>query len=370
VRDALETPHEYPPLRRALTPDDHVAIVVDEQLSRLGTLLTPLLEHIGSAAVTPEAITLVCAPPSGTQDWVNDLPDAFQEVRIEVHDPTDRRKLSYLATTKQGRRLYLNRTAVDADQLVVLTRRSYDSQLGYTGAEGSLYPALSDEATRTEAFGRVNLAAPGASAWPLLQEASEAAWLLGGAAFLVQVIEGAGDDIAHVIGGALGSSAEGRRLLDARWRETLAEPVATVIAGMSGDPTRHGFGELAQALNAAARVVQPNGRIVLLTEAAPHLGTAAEVLRGAETPADALQQLHQHRSNDTAAACQWASAAQHAKIYLLGGLDEETAEELFVTPLDQADQVQRLLSGGGKCLVLPDAHKAMAVLSAEGRAAS
>ena len=35
VREALENPIGFPALRRALTPDDRVVIVVDEQLQRL-----------------------------------------------------------------------------------------------------------------------------------------------------------------------------------------------------------------------------------------------------------------------------------------------------------------------------------------------
>src|SRR5205085_12044732 len=49
VRQALEAPLGFPALRRALTPDDHVVIVVDEHLSRLPELLTPLLEHVAQA---------------------------------------------------------------------------------------------------------------------------------------------------------------------------------------------------------------------------------------------------------------------------------------------------------------------------------
>src|SRR5947209_20419660 len=119
-------------------------------------------------------------------------PESFQQAHIEVHDPTDRRRLAYLATTRHGRRLYINRTAVDADQLVVLARRGYDPLLGYWGGEGILYPALADEATRQEMCGRLSLAVPGETPWPVRQEAVEAAWLLG-APFLVHVVEGAGD---------------------------------------------------------------------------------------------------------------------------------------------------------------------------------
>jgi len=363
MRTALETPHDFPALRRALTPDDQVAIVVDEHLPRLGELLPPILEHLAQARIGPEAATLICAP-HGRQEWVDELPDRFEDVRIEVHDPGDRRRHAYLATTKQGRRVYLNRTAVDADQLVVLTGRGYDPLLGYSGAAGALYPAQSDEATRREMLGRLSLAVPGATAWPVRQEAAEVAWLLG-APFLVQAIEGSGEEIIHVVAGSMDSAAEGQRLLDARWRVQLDEPVPTVVMGMAGDPARHGFGELAQALMCAARVVEEGGRIVLLTQAAPPLAAGAEMLREAGSPAKALDALRQQPPPDLAAAFQWASAALKAQIYLLSKLPVDTAEELFTTPLEKASQVERLLGTGGACLFLADGHKTMAEVKAE-----
>src|SRR5438105_2262819 len=60
VRSALESPQGFPALRRALTPDDHVAIVVDEQLQQPARLLVPIIEHVESAQVPLETITLVC----------------------------------------------------------------------------------------------------------------------------------------------------------------------------------------------------------------------------------------------------------------------------------------------------------------------
>jgi nickel-dependent lactate racemase len=364
VRAALETPVGFPALRRALTPDDHVTVVVDERLPHLAELLTPLLEHLSQAQVRAESVTLLCPPSASAQPWVDDLPDAFQEVTVEVHDPSDRKHLSYLATTRQGRRLYLNRSAVDADQLVVLARRGYDPLLGYSGSEGALYPALSDEATRREVCDRLSMAAPGDKPWPVRREAAEVAWLLG-APFVVQVIEGWGDDLAEVIGGVAESGEEGQRLLDARWRVRVDRPADTVVVSLSGDPARHDFADLARALGCAARVVKPNGRIVLLSEAGPDLGPGAELLRQAEDPAGALKLLHHHKPPEMAALFQWASAAQRAALFLLSRLPGETAEELFTTPLDHAGQVQRLVGSSGSCLFLSDAHKTLAVYSPE-----
>jgi nickel-dependent lactate racemase len=344
-----------------LTPDDHVTIVVDEGLPHLADLLTPVLEHVTGAGISPDAITLLCAPPVTSQDWIEDLPEEFQDVRIEVHDPNERRKLAYLATTGRGRRVYFNRTAVDADQLVVVSRRGYDPALGYSGSEGTLYPALSDEATRQELAGQLSMAAPEEQAWPVRKEAAEVAWLLG-APFMVQVIEGPGEEVAHVLAGLADTGEEGQRLLNARWRVEVDRPADIVLAGVSTDPARQTFADLARALAVASRVVKPGGRIILLSGASPVLGPGADLLRQAEDAAGALALLRDKKPADLAAAFQWAHAAQQAAIYLLSAWPADTVEEMFAVPLDDASQVQRLLDTGGDCIVLADANKTLALV--------
>src|SRR5262249_9213727 len=157
------------------------------------------------------------------------------------------------------------------------------------------------------------------------EEAAEVAWLLG-APFLLQVIEGWRDDLVHVLGGPVETSKEGERLLNARWRVTVPQPVDTGIAGVSGDPARHEFAEVARALPCALRVVKPGGRIVLLSRAKPALGQGGELLRQAENPGQGLSLLRQHEPPDMAAAFQWANAVQQVAVYLLSDLAAETAE--------------------------------------------
>ena len=359
VREALEKPHGFPPLRRALTPDDHIAVFVDERIAELPRLLPPVLEHLQAAHIAPAAITLVCASPSTGQAWLDELPEAFEEINIEVHDPAERKKLAYLATTKQGRRIYLNRTVVDADQTVLLTRRGYDGVLGYSGGEGALFPGLADEATQRELQSRITLSAPGGEPWKHKREAAEVAWLLG-VPFLVQVIEGRGGTVQHVLGGPVESSGEGERLLDAQWRIEADEPADVVLATVEGDAARQSFDDLARAFVSASRVVKPGGKIVLLAEAAPELGASAALLRQTEEPARALKQLLHDKPADLEAGFNWASAAEKASLYLMSGLGAEVTEELFATPLEHPGQVQKLLQK--RCLFLPDAHRTMAVL--------
>jgi nickel-dependent lactate racemase len=360
VRAALETPIGFPALRRALTPDDQVVVVLDEQVPLLPELLTPVLQHLTEARVALGAITVVCPPTQLSQKWVERLPQEFRTVRVEVHDPTDRRRLSYLATTRKGRRIYLNRRVVDADQLVLLTHRSFDPLLGYSGSEGALYPTLSDVATQKEMGKLLSMKVPEEKPWPARQEAAEVAWLLG-APFVVHLVAGTGETITHVLSGLVDTGEEALRLLNARWRLSVDKLADIVIAGVSGDPDNHSFAVLSEALACAARVVKPQGRIILLSQAEPELGAATEYLCQAEDPGQALGLLGQHAPPGTAAAFQWASAAERATIYLLSRLPAETAEELFTVPLEHAGQVQRLLGSAESCLFLSDAHKTLAV---------
>jgi nickel-dependent lactate racemase len=365
VRAALEAPFHFPALRRAVTPDDHVAVIVDETLSHLPDALIPVLEHLAQAGVAPGNITLLSAPTTSGQPWIDDLPEAFEEVHVEVHDPADRKRLSYLATSRHGHRLYLNRTVVDADQLVVVSARRYDALLGQSGAEGAIYPALSDTATIDAFQGRVTLAEPGAEPTVTRREAVETAWLLG-APFFVQVIEGAAAGWSQVVAGAAEASIEAGRHLDGRWRVPLSRRPYLVVATLTGDSARHSFADWAVALACAARVVEPNGRIVLLADGGPALcldsGPTAELLRNADEPEQVLKHLRRQQTLEMLPALQWATAATRARLYILSGLPDDTVEELFATPLQHAGQVQRLLDDSGSYLFLEDAHRTLAVL--------
>ena len=277
---------------------------------------------------------------------------------MEIHDPADRNKQAYLASTKAGRRIYLSRSVVDADQLVVLTGPHFDPVLGYAGTEGAVYPTLSDAETRARSNAAVSLDAPTEHAWPVRREAGEVSWLLG-APFYVQVIEGAGDEIVQVIGGSADSGADGRRWLDRCWKATVSQPADLVIATMSGDPSRQTIADLARALANAARVVREDGTIVVLSAAAPDLGEGLRRVVEADEADDVFRVLEESPPPDWPDVFLWLKSVGKAHVYLLSGLPPETAEGLFTTPLQHARQVRRLIDAGGTCVVLPDAHKLM-----------
>jgi nickel-dependent lactate racemase len=358
---ALEAPLGFPPLRRALTPDDHVVVLIDDPSPLVGTVLPAVLEHITSAGVQPTAITLLSPPGVDSAAWIDQLPDEFDDVHMETHDPKNKNQLAYLATTQAGRRLYLNRSLVDADQSVVLTTRRYDALFGYAGAETALFPALSDELTRQALLGPFYEEPPGPTPWPLRAEAMEVAWLLG-QPFYVQLLASAGDGLSHIVAGVSDAARAAERLLDSCWRTHPTRRADTVVASLSGQPSEQGFTDLAAALSCATRIVRPGGRVILLSGLEGDLGDGLEFIRHADDPQAALAKLANGEITVSAAVQQWLRGVAHAHVSLLSGLPEQLVEDLFATPLVSSQQVQRLLDQGGDCLIVRDAQRMISLV--------
>jgi hypothetical protein len=234
--------------------------------------------------------------------------------------------------------------------------------LGHGGAEGLIYPTLGDAETLTSMDTRFDLAPPGAEPWPLQLEAVQTAWLVG-APFFVQAIEGAGDTITQVVAGTQEATTEGTRQLDERWRRVVMRRASLVVATLSGDPARQSFADLAMAAAGAARVVEPGGRIVLLSRISRGPGAGGDLLTGADDPESALAALSEPARLDRVPALQWATAARHAHLTVLSALDDDTTENLFAAPLRGAAELQRLIDVAASCLILEDAHKALALLA-------
>jgi len=352
VRAALESQFEGQGLRRALTPDDHVAVVIDPRLPHLAPMLAEVLRHIGSAGVAPAAVTII-SPPGVPQTWIDELPDEFADVTAETHDPADAKKHAYLATTQGGRRVYMNRSLVEADFMIALTGRRYDLARFYGGAEVALFPELSNAETRAAHAGPYTREAP----WGGREEAREVAWLLG-TPFFVQAIEGAGDTIQQVVVGMVDSSDTGRDAQNARWKCVAGERAEVVVAAVSGARERITFTDLARAAANAARAAVPGGRVALLTDAAPTLGEAVEWVRQMDEPKAPNSRLAYEKPADWADCKQWCFATGKVSVFLASGYPGDVAEELFTTPIRTPSEAQRLIDSAASVIVIPDAHKA------------
>jgi nickel-dependent lactate racemase len=356
LSERLNHPTAYPALKLALTPDDHIAIVLDPGLPQLESLLSGVMAHLAEGHIQPENVTLVVAYEPADPAWRERLGEWQSKLKIEIHDPTDRDKVSYLAATQKGRRVYINRTVVDADQSVVLARLGFDWTLGYTGSSTAIYPALSDEATRQE-FGALTDALikdDGASAHQ--QDIEEAIWLLG-APFFIQVIEGAGDEVAEIVTGAAESREEARRQLNTLWKMSGKARGAVVIAEVTDSPNRLELRDLAAAASTAARLVEPDGSLVIVFPGKIELDEAMQVVGSAGDAYEAVRTMHRNKPQNPGNALQWLAAVGRVHVYLLSNLASEKVEEILATPLEKLEQIQKLVDSASSTLIIRDPQK-------------
>jgi hypothetical protein len=299
------------PLRTAFTPDDRVAIVLDDKLPHLNDLLSELLAEVQAGGVPLSAVTVV-VPPTATEDWVDDLPDELGDIHAETHDPTDVKRVAFLGPSSTGRMVYLNRTVVEAEFVIVLSGRRFAPFGGYDGAEASLFPALSN----AETLGGVSTAASRKA------DAEAVAFQLG-TPFFVQIIEGPGDTVAEVVAGIGEVTTQGRKRQKARWGGRVGEKADLVIVGTGAVNEA----EFAVAVANGRKCLADGGRLVILT-------SAADSTLSAMPP--------------------WGEDEQ---VFVGSGWDEGKLDELGAIRLGSERELARLVAAAGKVIVLPDAYK-------------
>jgi hypothetical protein len=361
LQASLESPRDFPALRLALTPGDQVAMAVDRFFVEHREFWLPVLEHVASAGVRPSSMTVVL-PRESPADANVGLEPPWADVQVIKHDPSNRKRLSYLATTRAGQRIYLNRTIVDADQLIALAKCEYGPR-GPTGAEDAIFPGLSDAETISElrqhsADGRGHKRAMG--------PAKEVTWLLG-APFMIHAIEGAGGGLCHFIAGAADSVPYAMQMLGNCWHVELSAPGDVVITSITG-AAQNGFLDFANALANARKAAKPGGRIVLIANGSPAPGPAMQLLCDAADLPAARHRLQDEGQGalDYEEARQWCQAVEAGHVYLYSGLSDEIAEGLFVTPLSRLEELGKLVKPQDQVVALPAGNKCEVTLAHSG----
>ncbi len=358
IDDALEHPRDFPSLRQMIVPGDRVTIALDPEIPEAGSVLDALVAILGRAGVEPETITVLSskAPPSGCERV------ASLGGTIAVHDPDDRAGLAYLASTKEGRRVYLSRLLTDADVVVPVGLVRHDADLAYRGPWSLLFPGLSDRRTmrsvRDHGGGHSSGAEHRIAA--RLEESSEVGWLLG-AQFAVGIVPGAAG-LLEVIAGRDASVREGGiASIDRHWTMEVPSRAEVVIAGVGHPGSCATLEDLAAALATARGLVNHGGKIVVLSRASGAIGPALQRLTTADDPREAVAALRGlEDQDDYPVARRIALASDWADLFLSSGLDTEVAESLGFAPLERPEQARRLVANAGSVTFVSHAERTRA----------
>lgn len=362
IRQALAAPLDFPPLEQAVIPGDQIVIALDSGTPAADVILAAIWEVLDGRGVDPDDV-LVLQPqgtgPESSLDPRGGLPEFVSErISWRIHDPEQTEGGHYLATSSFGERVYLAPELIEADLVIPVGPVAFDSVLGYRGTYSVLYPGLSDAESIARALGHGHHELEPADQRPLRQLIDDIGWLLG-VQFCVQVVPAAGSGVAGVWAGWPESVFRvARECLEASWRVEVDERSDIVVASIESDAGGHGWDQIGRALGVARNLVTREGRILLLTDLDETPGDGLQLIRGADTPADALSPITSLAPSDLVSATQCVEAADWARVYLLSQLDSGLVEDLFITPLEHPDDVERLLAQPGQCLIVENAQHA------------
>ena len=352
LANALEQPRDYPALRQAVVPGDHVTIALDMEIPQGALVVRRVIDTLTQAGIEATSITVLIAETgdgaqrASTWEWPEGL-------LLKVHDPRDRQELNYLATTQGGRRIYLNQHLTNADFVLPIGRIGFEPGLGYRGPWSVLYPTLSDEETIARNQSQRFEGQLGQPADPeVLQDAIEANWLLG-CQFHLGLISGLTGTAEVVAGIDSAVRTQGLDLLNQLWRFSPESQADLVIAGVGGPGQPVGLLELAEGIANVLPLVQQGGKIAILSRAQGTLGPAFRHLAEIDDPRKAFRSLAGFETDpDLDAARLIAKAMSWADLYLMSALPSEEVEELSIIPLERPREVDRLIQGAHSCTVV------------------
>lgn len=364
---ALSAPVDYPPLSQALVGGDHVTVAVDRLVPHAAEASAAVVEHLVEYGVPTDAITVLFSEARAAAPLNVRLPQPMvggkqhAGVHLEVHDPDDRGKLSFLTNTPAGKPIYLNRSLGEADLMIAVGAWRGAESWSYRGPYGGIYPTFSDRASQVRFRNPALLHADDETFRKSQAEIESIGWK-SGAQFTVQLVPGAAEEVAAVVAGEVTAVAKRAAVLHgARHRHEVAGPMRTVIASLTGTAAQT-WEQFALTLGAVLGSVDDGGVVAVCTELAEPMGPALELLSQCGDDRDAvLAHLRKERLVDVFIALQLAEAQRRVRIHLLSKLDPDLVENLGMQPIDEPAEVGRLATRGGACLVVADAQHAVLV---------
>lgn len=367
VDAALREPLSFPPLVRATVPGDRIVLALEHGVPQATTLVAAVVNHLVEQGAAADHIAILQTPAAvaaGERDPRELLPELWRdEVALELHCPETAAGLSLLASSHDGKPVYLNRTLLDADLVIPIGCLRDESTIGYYGQYGGLYPNFSDAKTQ-ERFRRPPVKSRKRAATPR-EEIDEVGWLLG-TQFTVQALPAAAGRLLNVLAGEIPAVFRaGRSAYASAWTAVVPSRASLVVASLAGGSDQQTWENLARALAAASRVLADGGAIALCTQLATEPGPAVRGLSQVDDLDEALKRIRREGAADTLSAIVLVRAMEQGKVYLLSQLDESLVENLGVAPISDAADIGRLARRHPSCIVLANAQYVLPVVRDE-----
>lgn len=350
VEEALDNPLGSLRLEDICRPQDRVLIVASDITRPVpyAAVLPPLLERLRRAGVGKGQITVIFA--NGThrlmsrEDAQAILGETLaHELHWVNHNALEKKDLVYLGTTSRGTPVWVNRLAVEADQLILTGSVVHHYFAGFGGGRKCLVPGIAGMET-TLANHKLVLGNSGRGLHPgctpgnltgnpVHEDIIEACKMLPPDFLLNVVLDPEHSVLKAVAGNWQLAHLEACRQAEAVYTVSVPGPAALVIASCGGFPKDINMIQAHKSLDNAYRAVAANGVLVLLAECGQGLGSQDFVswfnYPDTDTMAQAVREkysIHGH----TALTCR--AKAQSRTVILVSSLNPGLVRKMGMIP--------------------------------------
>lgn len=258
--------------------------------------LPPILRRLEAAGIPRDGITILIATGlhrAATDAEIREIcgEEIAAAYRVVNHDARDLASHTHLGSTASGTPVYIDSRFIAADIHITLGFIEPHLMLGFSGGRKLIAPGLAAQETikvvHSPKYMRDDRAVEGSiDDNPLHRELLEIA-RMARHDFLLDVALGRDRSIAAVFAGnAEKAHRSGVEFVSQVMLETLEEPVDAVITTSAGYPLDLTFYQSIKGVTAAAHILKPGGRILLVSECSEGAGAPEfrEMLR--DNPSD------------------------------------------------------------------------------------
>jgi len=282
---ALDAPIGCPPLAVLAAGKKTAAISVCDitRPAPNSRTLPPILDRLHRAGIPVEGITILIATGlhrGATEDEIVTIvgPEIAAKYSIVSHDAKALVEHRFLGETGRGTPVYIDERFMAADLHITLGFIEQHLMLGFSGGRKLIAPGLAAQETikvlHSPRFMREPLATEGSiEANPLHAELLEIA-RMARHDFMLDVTLTQDRKISGVFAGdPVQAHAAGVSFVEKTCLERLDEPVDAVITSSAGYPLDLTFYQCVKGITAAAHMVKPGGRILIIAQCAEGVGS-------------------------------------------------------------------------------------------------
>jgi hypothetical protein len=319
-----------------LIGDDQVAIPVSGNPTLVLLALGPLIDQLASMGIPNACIRVVCIPED-LPEYRSALPS---DIQVDPHDSTLTDRKAYLASTRAGTRIYLNRNLLDSDIVIPLIVAEPVGQGPRMGYLSGFWPMFSDDETRSSLKNRFS-----DNPKNVRKEISEVLWLSGLHLAIIAVPAARGLASVQAIAPAKVQKMT-HKLVSNGWNLNLGTDHSNVLLTFESDsPDQIDQVALSKYLDLALKFSKT-----------ADLVTLAFQLPGSEL--DQLNQMHSLKLQKLGWIKTLYRIGQQTKLFCLSNLPDEIVDHCDIIALEAPSELARLVERNSHWLIVENANRA------------